>query len=106
MKVIIYEDEKGRCCVLHPMQRFLDTLTGTEEEKLIHVADKDLPTGTSYEIIEKSDLPSREFRNAWKYQGGENERLSNELSRQHQFKYRVLLTSDLTEQEKTEFGVI
>ena len=48
--------------------KFLATLTGTEEEKLIYVANKDLPTGTKYEIIADSvDLSDRTFRDAWTY---------------------------------------
>ena len=49
-----------------PAPRFLAQLEGTEEEKLIHIANKDLPTGTKYEIIgDDVDLSDRTFRNAW-----------------------------------------
>ena len=42
------------------------SLDGTDEEKLIYTANKDLPTGTKYEIINDSvDLSDRSFRNAW-----------------------------------------
>ena len=75
---IIY-DNSGIASVLTPAPKFLATLTGTDEEKLIHLANKQLPTGTKYEIIADSvDLSDRTFRNAWTYTAGENERTSVE----------------------------
>ena len=44
---LIY-DEDGVAQVLTPAPKFLATLTGTDEEKLIHIVNKDLPTGTKY----------------------------------------------------------
>ena len=64
---LIY-DNSGVASVVTPAPKFLATLTGTDEEKLIHIANKDLPTGTKYEIIADSvDLSDRAFRNAWTY---------------------------------------
>ena len=64
---LIY-DNSGVAEVVTPAPKFLATLTGTLEEKLIHIANKDLPTGTKYEIIADSvDLSDRAFRNAWTY---------------------------------------
>ena len=64
---LIY-DNGGVAAVLVPAPKFLATLTGTLEEKLIHIANKDLPTGTRYEIIADSvDLSDRTFRGAWEY---------------------------------------
>ena len=64
---LIY-DNKGVAAILIPTTNFLAQLTGTDEEKLIHIANKDLPTGTKYEIIADSvDLSDRAFRNAWTY---------------------------------------
>ena len=40
---IIYDDN-GRLAQMIPAPRFLAQLTGTDEEKLIHIANKDLPT--------------------------------------------------------------
>ena len=58
---LIY-DNSGVASVIVPAPKFLDTLTGTLEEKLIHIANKDLPTGTGYEIIDDSvDLSDRTF---------------------------------------------
>ena len=64
---LIYDNE-GVAAVLVPAPKFLATLTGTLEEKLIHIANKDLATGTKYEIIADSvDLSDRTFRGAWEY---------------------------------------
>ena len=64
---LIY-DEGGVAAVLVPAPKFLAQLTGTLEEKMIHLANKQLPTGTRYEIIADSvDLSDRTFRNAWTY---------------------------------------
>ena len=64
---LIY-DNSGVAAVIIPAPKFLAQLTGTLEEKLIHIANKDLPTGTKYEIIADSvDLSDRAFRGAWTY---------------------------------------
>ena len=64
---LIY-DNSGVAAVLIPAPNFLAQLTGTDEEKLIHIANKDLATGTKYEIIADSvDLSDRAFRDAWTY---------------------------------------
>ena len=64
---LIY-DNGGVASVITPAPKFLAKLTGTLEEKLIHIADKSLPTGTKYEIIADSvDLSDRTFRGAWEY---------------------------------------
>jgi len=64
---LIY-DNSGVAAVIVPAPKFLAQLEGTLEEKLIHIANKDLPTGTKYEIIADSvDLSDRTFRGAWEY---------------------------------------
>ena len=64
---LIY-DNSGVAAVVTPTPKFLAQLEGTLEEKLIHIANKDLPTGTKYEIIADSvDLSDRAFRDAWTY---------------------------------------
>ena len=64
---LIYNNN-GVAAVIIPAPKFLAQLEGTLEEKLIHIANKDLPTGTKYEIIADSvDLSDRAFRNAWTY---------------------------------------
>ena len=78
----------GICAVMTPAPRFMETLEGTEEEKLIHIANKDLPTGTNYEIVEDDAIPEdKTFRNAWEYTAGDNERTSADLSLDDQLKY-------------------
>ena len=75
----LINDNSGVAAVITPAPKFLATLTGTDEEKAIYVANKDLPTGTKYEIIgDDVDLSDRTFRNAWTYTAGENERTSVE----------------------------
>jgi hypothetical protein len=73
---------------LIPAPNFLVTLTGTDEEKLIHIANKDLPTGTPYEITDE-DLSDRTFRNAWEYVAGSNELTSADLSADDLVKYNM-----------------
>ena len=77
---IIYAQSNGVLAVLAPAPKFLKTLTGTEEEKMIYIANKDLPTGTKYEIVEDNVIPTdRTFRNAWEYEAGSNEKTSEDL---------------------------
>jgi hypothetical protein len=89
MKIIypfIDEDNKLILAQLTPAPKFLATLEGTEEEKLIHIANKDLPTGTKYEITD-ADLSDRTFRDAWEYVAGASEQTSADLSLDDQLKY-------------------
>ena len=83
--VIIY-DNGGILAQMVAAPKFLATLTGTEEEKLIHLANKDLPTGTKYEITDE-DTSDRSFRMAWEYTAGASEQTSADLSLDDQLKY-------------------
>ena len=86
---LIY-DNSGKAEVLTPSPNFLAQLTGTDEEKLIHIANKDLPTGTKYEIIgDDVDLSDRTFRNAWTYTAGSDEKTSADLSAEDLAKYNM-----------------
>jgi hypothetical protein len=59
-KVIIFPNNDGGISVIHPSEEGLAVL-GLEG-----VAQKDVPMGKPYKIIDSSDLPqSREFRSAW-----------------------------------------
>jgi hypothetical protein len=89
---IIY-DNNGTLAQLIPAPKFLDTLEGTDEEKLIHIANKDLPTGTPYEITDE-DLSDRTFRNAWEYVAGSDEKTSDDLSLDDQLKYNHITQED------------
>jgi len=87
---LIY-DNGGTASVITPAPKFLASLSGTDEEKLIHIANKDLPTGTKYEIIDDSvDLSDRAFRNAWEYTAGASEKTSVDLSLDDQLKYNKI----------------
>ena len=86
---LIY-DNSGVAAVLTPAPEFLATLEGTDEEKMIHLANKDLPTGTKYEIISDDvDLSDRTFRNAWTYTAGSDEKTSEDLSADDLAKYNM-----------------
>ena len=86
-KRIIYDND-GTLAQLTPAPKFLEQLTGTLEEKLIHIANKDLPTGTKYEIT-NVDLSDRTFRNAWEYTAGASEKTSADLSAEDLTKYNM-----------------
>ncbi len=86
---LIY-DNSGVAAVVIPAPNFLATLTGTDEEKMIHLANKQLPTGTKYEIIADSvDLSDRTFRDAWTYTAGSDEKTSADLSADDLAKYNM-----------------
>ena len=68
-----------------------DAVYPTEESRLIHIANKDLETGTKYELIEESDLPADvEFKGAWEYTAGAGEGASSDLSLLDQLKYNKI----------------
>ena len=90
---IIYAQDNGVLAVVTPAPKFLDQLEGTDEEKLIHIANKDLPTGTPYEITDE-DLSDRTFRNAWEYVAGSDEKTSDDLSLDDQLKYNHITQED------------
>jgi len=83
--------DKTILVVMAGTDEFLATLTGTEEEKMIHLANKDLPTGTKYEIIADSvDLSDRAFRDAWTYTANADvEKTSADLSAEDLAKYNM-----------------
>ena len=87
---LIY-DNAGIASVVIPAPQFLAQLTGTDEEKMIHLANKNLPTGTKYEIIADSvDLSDRAFRNAWTYTADASvEKTSADLSAEDLAKYNM-----------------
>ena len=91
---LIYDND-GVAAQVVPSPQFLASLTGTLEEKMIHLANKDLPTGTKYEIIADSvDLSDRTFRDAWTYTAGSDEKTSADLSDEDKLKY-----NQMTQQE-------
>jgi hypothetical protein len=84
---IIYDFEDS-LSVMTPSPSFLETLDGTEEEKMIYLANKDLPTGTKYEIVDE-DFSDRTFRNAWEYVSSSNEKTSEDLSEEDLAKHNM-----------------
>jgi len=59
-KVIIFKDDQGRVVEMFPTPDILQTRTVEE------VAQKDVPSGKPYKIVEASDLPTDQtFRDAW-----------------------------------------
>ena len=87
---LIYDND-GVAAVVTPTPDFISQLEGTLEEKLIHIANKDLPTGTKYEIIADSvDLSDRAFRNAWTYTADASvEKTSADLTAEELAKYNM-----------------
>ena len=60
MARIIYQTENGGVAVIVPADEALANHTIKE------IAEKDVPSGLPYKIVEDSDIPSdRSFRNAW-----------------------------------------
>ena len=84
---LIY-DSDGATAVIVPATKFLAQLEGTLEEKLIHIANKDLPTGTKYEITDE-DLSDRTFRDAWEYVAGASEQTSADLTEEELASYNM-----------------
>ena len=88
---IIHPDDDGTMSVTAPTAEFLAQLSGTIDEKLIHIANKELPTGAKYELIDESvDLSDRTFRNAWEYTADASvEKTSADLSAEDLAKYNM-----------------
>jgi hypothetical protein len=61
---IIYPSDEGGVAVLIPTPEWL-----AQEGNTIEVlAEKDVPAGKPFKIVDVSDIPSdRTFRNAWEY---------------------------------------
>jgi hypothetical protein len=59
-KVVIYKNEQGGVVIVIPTPDALQTYT------IEQIAEKDVPEGKPYKIVNMSDLPSdRTFRAAW-----------------------------------------
>jgi hypothetical protein len=60
---IIYPTEDGGVTVIIPTLEYL------EDHTIKEIAEKDVPTGVEYKIVDVSEIPSdRTFRSAWEYQ--------------------------------------
>jgi hypothetical protein len=59
---IIYPTDEGGVAIVIPSPEALETMTIEE------IADKDVPAGKPFKIVNTTDVPSdRTFRNAWEY---------------------------------------
>jgi hypothetical protein len=60
MKRIIYKNTDSSVSIIVPSDEALQSMT------IEQIANKDVPTGYKYKIVDVSEVPSdREFRNAW-----------------------------------------
>jgi hypothetical protein len=60
MKRIIYKNQDNTVSIIIPTDEALSFMT------IEQIANKDVPTGLKYKIVDVSEIPSdREFRNAW-----------------------------------------
>lgn len=59
MQVIIFPQDNNGVAVIYPAPEFADQIEA--------VAQKDVPKGKPWRIIDDSELPSREFRNKWQW---------------------------------------
>jgi hypothetical protein len=60
MKRIIYKNQDNTVSIIVPSDEALSLMT------IEQIANKDVPTGLKYKIVDVSEIPSdREFRNAW-----------------------------------------
>ena len=59
MKRIIYKTESGGVAVIVPTPDCLQSHTVEE------IALKDVPAGLAFKIVDESEIPNRDFRNAW-----------------------------------------
>jgi hypothetical protein len=59
-KCIIYKTDEGGVAVISPSKNALQFYT------LEQIAEKDVPAGKAYKIVDETDIPSdRIFRDAW-----------------------------------------
>ena len=62
MQRIIYKTSDGGVAIIVPTPEYLETHTIEE------LAEKDVPAGAEFQIVDVSDIPSdRTFRDAWEY---------------------------------------
>ena len=57
---IVYKNEEGAVCVVHPTAEALELMSIHE------IAAKDVPKGIPYALVEDNEIPTdRTFRGAW-----------------------------------------
>ena len=89
--IIIYNYE-GDVAVINPKKGFKEQFPGTEEERLIHIANADLPDGTSFEVspFDTVDMEDRTVGSDWIYKGTARERTSVAFSEADQAVYNTV----------------
>ena len=81
---LIFEGSNGAAAVFYPAD------TSANEAEMIRLANKNLPTGTKYEIVgDDVDLSDRTFREAWEYESGAAEKTSADISAEELAKYNM-----------------
>ena len=61
-KKIVYTNDEGRISIVTPTAEWL------AEHTIEELAQKDVPTGKTYHIVDSSEIPTdRTFRNAWEW---------------------------------------
>tara|TARA_R100000742_G_C4256990_1_gene74848 strand:- start:41 stop:511 length:471 start_codon:yes stop_codon:yes gene_type:complete len=97
MSRIIYTNSDGTVSILQPILTEINPKTGnafTIEE----IAAKDVPSGTSYEIVDDSVIPTdRSFRDAWKQNSKTIETDMEKAKELHKTNIRNARTSKLVE---------
>ena len=62
---ILYQQNDGTVAIIVPVLTEINPETG-EPYTIKEIAEKDVPQGKKYKIVEDSDIPTdRSFRNAW-----------------------------------------
>ena len=62
---ILYQQNDGTVAIIVPILTEINPETG-EPYTIQEIAEKDVPQGKKYKIVEDSDIPTdRSFRNAW-----------------------------------------
>jgi hypothetical protein len=97
MKVIVYQQASGIVAIVRP------TPAALASNSIESIAQKDVPAGLRYEVIEDDDVPSdRTFRNAWVVESGAvsvDMPMAREIHRDHLREMR----KPLLEQSDVEF---
>lgn len=57
MQVILFQNDNGGVSVITPAQEYI--------EQINEVAQKDVPEGKPWRIVDSNTLPSRDSRNRW-----------------------------------------
>ena len=89
--IIIYNYE-GDVAVIDPKKGFKEQFPGTEEERLIHLANAQLPEGTKFEVspFDTVDMEDRTVGSDWLYKGTARERTSVAFSEVDQVTYKTI----------------